>query len=139
MSVRRLLTKLNLFKPVTYPELTSVKNVYDDTYNKVKDGEIKIDFIHLNKNIGYIQYRLNGQIGLFYLDDRYRNLGIGKDILINTIEDMKKNNININEVWAVSSKDHPFWSNVFNKSFRFCDEKTLHPSITGDGYKMNLR
>lgn len=138
MSVRRVLTKLNLFKPVTYQELNLIRNVYADTYNKVKDGEIKIDFFHLNKNIGYIQYRLNGQIGLFYLDEKYRNLGIGKDILINTIEDMKKNNININEVWAVSSKDHPFWSNVFNKKFRFYDKKTLHPSVTGEGYKMTI-
>jgi len=136
MSVRRLLTKLNLFKPVTYQELTQIKNIHDDTYNKVKDGEIKIDYIYKDKHIGYIQYRLNGQIGLFFVDEKYRNLGIGKDILNNTIEDMKKNNIN--EVWAVTSKDHPFWSNVFNKRFKFCDEKTLHPSITGEGYKMSI-
>ena len=138
MSVRRLLTKFNLFKPVTYQELNLIRNVYDDTYNKVKDGEIKIDYIYKDKHIGYIQYRLNGQIGLFYLDEKYRNLGIGKDILTNTIEDIKKNNINVNEVWAVSSKDHPFWSNVFNKGFRFYNEKTLHPSVNGYGYKMSI-
>ncbi len=134
--MRRFLTKLNLFTPVVYSELTLIKNIHDDTHNKVNDGEIKIDFIHLNKNIGYVQYRLNGQIGLFYLDERYRNLGLGKAILVNVIEDMKKNNIN--EVWAVTSKEHPFWSNVFNGGFRYYDEKTLHPSVTGYGYKMSI-
>ena len=51
-----------------------------------------------------------GQIGLFYIDEKYRNNGLGKEILNNVINEMKNNNIK--EIWAVTSKDHKFWSNV---------------------------
>ena len=75
------------------------------------------------------------QIGLFYIDEKYRNIGLGKAILDNVIKDMKENNIT--QVWAVTSKDHPFWHNVYNKGFRYYD-KNLHPSVTGYGYKLTF-
>jgi len=45
---------------------------------------------------------------------------------------------NTTHVWAVTTDDHPFWSNVYNKSFQWCEWKKLHPSVTGSGYKMEI-
>jgi hypothetical protein len=45
---------------------------------------------------------------------------------------------NVTEIWTVATQDHPFWSNVFNKSFTFYDSRQLHPSVTGSGYKMKI-
>jgi hypothetical protein len=41
-------------------------------------------------------------------------------------------------ILTVTSQDHPFWSNVFNKSFSWYDEYKLHPTVTGAGYKMKI-
>ena len=40
------------------------------------------------------------------------------------------------EVWAVTSKDHPFWSTVYNNSFTW--RNPAHPSVTGSGYYMKI-
>jgi hypothetical protein len=39
-------------------------------------------------------------------------------------------------VWAVTTKYHPFWSNVFNKGFTYND--IVHRSVTGFGYSKRL-
>jgi uncharacterized membrane protein len=46
--------------------------------------------------------------------------------------DMKRNGVQ--EVWAVTIKNHPFWSNVYNSSFQF--KYPAHSSVTGSGYSM---
>lgn len=88
-----------------------------------------------NMSVAYIQYRLlTGQIGLFYIHKEYRDRGLGKQILLRVISDMKTEGRT--EVFAITTKNHPFWSNVFNKSFVWKDRP--HSSVTGDGYWMNL-
>ena len=42
----------------------------------------------------------------------------------------------VTKVWAVTTHNHPFWSNVFNKSFTL--KFPAHKSVTGSGYVMDL-
>jgi GNAT superfamily N-acetyltransferase len=116
-----------------YKEHKIVKN---DDWNKIKNGDITLEYyLHNNKMIGCINYRVyTGQIGLFFLEPNYRNIGLGKQILNKAINDIKQNNIN--EVWAVTSKNHVFWSNVYNGKFKYKEQ--LHPSVTGSGYSITL-
>jgi len=118
------------------------KVITDDHWNNKTDGTVLIEFFDVNdikkeNKIGYISYRVKvGQVGLFFLDKEYRNRGLGKQILTQVIEDMK--NYGVTEIWAVTTENHPFWSNVYNKSFSFYEYKQLHPTVTGTGYKMRI-
>ena len=108
----------------------------NDRFVKNKPGGIFLEYYD-NKNIriGYIRYYITtGQIGLFFINDEYQRRGLGKQILSKVIEDLKTNNCD--EVWAVTSTNHPFWSNVYNKSFVY--RNPAHPSVGGDGYFMKL-
>lgn len=87
----------------------------------------------MKESIGYITYRRRtGQIGLFRFDEQYRNKGLGKQILLKVIEDLPERN----EIFAVTTKNHPFWSNVFDKSFKW--SKDPHNSVTGEGYLLEI-
>ena len=131
-----ILSYIRPIKPIpSYNKLIIKTTIEDDTWNKIKDGQIIKDFYFLNENIGFISYRIGtGQIGLFYLNDGYRNLGLGKQILNNTIEELRANKQS--NVWAVTRYNHPFWSNVYKKGFVY--KERVHNSVTGDGYSMNI-
>jgi hypothetical protein len=106
----------------------------------ITDGEIRRTYYDTNvdppKNIGYIDYRLEpGQIGVFFINDEYQNRGLGKQMLMIAIDDIK-NYGTANTVWAVTIKNHPFWHNVWDQSFKYKDP--THSSVTGDGYVMTL-
>jgi GNAT superfamily N-acetyltransferase len=115
---------------------------YIDKMNKV--GKMA-EFYHLIKtrndieklackSIAYVSYKLEtGQIGLIYVKPKYQNAGIGKQIVLKVINDPY---INFKPVFTITAKNHPFWSNVFNKSFEY--SKRPHMSLTGDGYVLNL-
>ena len=122
--------------PLILENFKELREVRDDTWNKVRNGEVYLKYFSDNGDeIGYINYRnSSGQIGIFRLDEDYRNRGLGKQILAKVIEDLKKSNIK--EVWAITSKNHSFWSNVFNKSFKYKD--IPHKSVTGSGYSMKI-
>lgn len=86
--------------------------------------------------VGYIKYYLStGQVGLFFIEDAYQRRGLGKQILSKVIEELKANHCE--EVWAVTTNDHPFWSNVYDWSFTH--RCPAHPSVTGGGYFMKLQ
>lgn len=137
--------------------------VIDDTYNKVPNGNIWLCYFDKNKqvdiitqinnmdknlirkrddveelahkSIGYVSYKnKTGQIGLFFINKDYQNLGLGKQILIKLINEQINNDNN--KIWAITTKDHPFWSNVFEQSFEFASRP--HNSVTGSGYLLNL-
>jgi len=134
---RKLLT--NISNRYSLSNFRQNLSITYDTWNKIDCGKYTIKFYRNSNNqeIGHISYKLyTGQIGLFYIDDKYRNNGLGKQILLQTINHMKDNNINY--VWVVSLPQHSFWSNVFNKTFVFHDFNKLHPSVTGCGYKLDL-
>jgi len=139
---------------ISLHEFKEISFAFDDTWNKIPKSDIwkcyfKKNFnfneINLNittqtefeniceKSIGYINYRTGtGQIGYFFINENYRNKSLGKQILLNAILDMKNNKI----VWTIASHNHPFWSNVFNKSFKYSERP--HMSVTGSGYLLHL-
>ena len=86
--------------------------------------------------VAYICYNTsNGEIyNLSIHRPYYQNRGLGTQILEKATYEMRENNCE--EVWAVTSKNHPFWSNVNNKSFTY--RNPAHPSVTGDGYFIKL-
>jgi hypothetical protein len=115
--------------------------ISDDNFNNSEDGQYRDDIYIDNKKVGYIEYRIKtGQICLFYIYEReIRNCGLGKNVLYNTIETIRFKNPQIKYVWAATSKNHPFWSNVYNKNFIYSgDNSSVHNSITGFGYSLEL-
>ncbi len=118
--------------PITKYELK--KTINDDTWNKIPNGDISCEIIVDNIIVGNINYRIGtGQIGIYWLEEKYRNRGLGKKVLLDIMNEI--NNYGTKECWAVSTQGHYFWSNVFNKSFRYKDP--VHKSVTGMGYFIN--
>lgn len=126
--------------PLNISDFKQITTIKDDNWNKIPDSDFRIDFYDKLNNeqfAGYISYRAGvGQVGIFILEPDYRNRGLGKQILTQTINHMKE--FNQTHIWAITIDDHPFWSNVFNKSFKFHEMGKIHPSVTGSGYKMKI-
>ena len=125
-------------------------HISDDNFNNFKNGEITKyllpnsldhitfdtnDFYRTNKAIGMINYRIHsGQVGIFYLEPEFRNKGLGKQIILKVMKEMKDNETK--KMFAVTTRDNVFWSNVFNKSFAYVDR--VDENVTGMGYIMEL-
>lgn len=144
-------TKINL----TLDNFNEVTFILNDDWNKIQNGDIwkcyfeKQKIINIDakniknrydvekiavESIGYISYRIQtGQIGLFFMDEKYKRLGLGKQILTRAINDINSNKITA--IWAISTENHPFWSNVYDKSFEY--KLRPHKSVTGSGYLLN--
>jgi GNAT superfamily N-acetyltransferase len=121
-------------KSIFCPRLKYLK-LNDFTEIRKIDVSIKLEyFTKTNKSIGYIKYKPTGQIGLFFIDEEYQNRGLGKQILSKVIDELS--DIGCNEVWAVTTKNHIFWSNVYDKQFK--PRQPAHSSVTGSGYYINL-
>ena len=115
--------------PLSHPD-------YHDLFVHGKPGGIMLEYYNKKyEKIGYIRYYITtGQIGLFFIDKEYQNRGLGKQILSKVIDELEANHCE--EVWVVSTDNHPFWSNVYNKSFTH--RKPAHRSVGGSGYYMKL-
>lgn len=124
--------------PLYLNNFIQLKTINDDNWNYIPNGEVHIEFydkLNNNRYAGFINYRVYvGQIGVFVLNDEYRNRGLGKQILTQTIKDMKEHKCT--HIWAVTSRGHDFWSNVFGGKLKWADK--LHPSVSGDGYIMAI-
>ena len=86
------------------------------------------------QEIGYIEYKpYVGKICLFFItNSKYRNRGLGRQILNNVLDDIKCHGTK--RVWLVTSKyPHPFWE---QNNFTY----TPHPddSVTMHGYSRML-
>jgi len=124
---------INDFKEVRYDSMDTPPLGLEFVRNK--PGGVLLEYYDKDNRIGYIRYyNTTGQIGLFFIDEEYKNRGLGKQILSKIIKELKMNNCK--GVWAVTTTNHPFWSNVYNKSFTYKDP--VHSSVTGDGYFMDL-
>ena len=129
---------------IRMPPLTDFKEIRlvssempypNDYFVNKKPGGIMLEYYDKDVRIGYIRYYITtGQIGLFFIGDDYQNRGIGKQILSKVIKELKTNNCK--EVWVVTTINHSFWSNVYNKSFVYRDP--AHPTVGGTGYFMKL-
>ena len=118
-------------------DFNETQKISDDTWNNLPASEVRLTYFtkDTNQEIGYIDYRrASGQVGLFRLDEQYRNKGLGKQILQRVIDDLKQHGIK--SVWAVTTKDHEFWSNVFNKSFQY--REPIQLPCTGHGYALDI-
>ena len=123
---------------VPLPIISKVSGVYrysDENDYRYKPGTKIIDIYSEEKNIGLVQYNnLTGEIGMLLIHETFRNMGLGKFILKNIIDEMKVHEIK--EVWAISNKKHNFWSNVNNKSFLF--RSPVHSTTKHGGFYMRL-
>jgi len=123
---------------VPLPIISKVSGIYRyldaDDYTH-KPGTKIIDIYSEEKSIGLVQYNnKTGEIGILLIHESFRNMGLGKFILKNIIDEMKLHGIK--EVWAVSNKKHDFWSNVNNKSFSF--RSPAHHTTIHNGFYMKL-
>ncbi len=111
-------------------------SVSDDEWNKIKNGEIKVELKdhHDMHQIGFIRYRKYvGQLGLLFITDKdYMNRGLGTQLVDLAIGDMKS--VNVKEVWAVTRDEHPFWS----KHLNYTKRDPAHHTITASGYYKTL-
>lgn len=73
--------------------------------------EVIINYENKIENIGIIEYNIiSGQISYFFINEEYRNIGIGKKIVDEIIKDLKQNNTQY--VWLYDRENHPFWLNI---------------------------
>lgn len=125
------LQKISITSQITDDYLYMTKLTYPKAYQKDV-------YFYDKKEIGFISYRLHtGQIGLLELEKKYRRQGLGKQMLTTAIKNIKTFGTT-DVVFAFTSQDHPFWRNVYNKSFSWRDFGQLHWSITGHGYIMKI-
>jgi GNAT superfamily N-acetyltransferase len=131
----KLPIKIDTLKELRY-ESRNIKEP-NDYFRPNKPGGILLKYYNdTEQEVGYIRYYITtGQIGLFFIDKKYQNCGIGKQILSKVMEELKDNDCE--ECWAVTTMDHPFWSNVFDKSFKY--KYPVHKTVTGQGYVIKLK
>lgn len=114
-------------------QINEINQINNIDKNLIKDRDDVEKIAH--KSIGYVSYKnKTGQIGLFFINKDYQNLGLGKQILLNIINELVVDDKEKN-IWAIATKSHPFWSNVFKQSFDFTSRP--HDSVTGSGYLLN--
>lgn len=104
----------------------------------MKDSSHKlVEYYENNEKIGYIYYNIkNGSINVFYINEKYRNQGLGKQMLDKVIDEMK--DYNIDTIWVTNaSKYNEFWKNVYNKSFTYTFPVGVEPHLSG--YYMKLK
>ena len=108
----------------------------EDFIRHKKQNAIILEYYDKNTHIGYIRYYLTtGQICMFYIKKEYQNRGLGKQILRKAIKEMRENHCE--EIWLISSKNHPFWENIFQQSFVY--RNPIHISIKDcDGYYLDM-
>ena len=129
-------------KPLHLADFHQITYIKNDTWNNKPNTIFKTeiydnDGMEYEKYAGCIKYRpIVGQIGVFVLEDEYRNRGLGTQILQQTINHMKE--YNTTHIWAVAMENDVFWSNVMNKGFKWYEMGELHPSVSGSGYKMGI-
>ena len=139
--LRRILrpTPIIDLKKITFTSEITDDNLYINGHTYAK--AYRKDFYFYDGEatpIGDICYSLQrGQIGLLWLDENYRHQGIGKQMLTTAVVNIKNFGTS-KEVFAFTCKDHPFWSNVYNKAFSWREMGQLHWSITGHGYIMYI-
>lgn len=121
-----------------FSQLRQNKSVHFDMWNNLKDNHVHIEFFDNNAFAGMINYKVAvGQVSLLYLEKKYQNKGIGKEILLQTMTHMKE--YKTPYIWTLcNNKNHFFWSNVFQKKFVWCENEMLHPSVHGSGFKMKM-
>ncbi len=142
-NLARYFQKIIKFKTAPKLEISNFTPI-QHIYNNDPNSYCRIEFFDNSncKYVGLIVYRLTtGQIYTFYLENEYRNQGLGKQIIEQTIKHMK--DYNTPYIWLNIKKQHYFWSNIkINENkFQWCDKGKLFNSSssqTGVGYQMKI-
>ena len=123
---------LNRIK-VSHNELSIMRNYEYDSWNKIENGQVKLNTYYKNERIAFVSFRsFTGQIGLIDVDEKYRRQGIAISMLKLVEKDMMQNSVN--KIWAICSFGHYFWSVQTGYTF----EDRPHNSVTGSGYSKQL-
>ena len=96
-----------------------IKKISDDRINNIRNGFVTV-FYYEKKNwympdmyAGYISYMIStGEIAMIELLPEYRNRDLGKQIVQNVINDMKKHNVK--HICVETFGEYPFWSRIFD-------------------------
>ena len=96
-----------------------------DHYNKITNGQISLNLYSNDKQIGFVTFRVSGQVCLIDVNEKYRRRGFATHML----KEVEKHLVS-NKIFAICSKHHYFWS--VQKNY-FYDEQP-HKSITSSGY-----
>jgi ribosomal protein S18 acetylase RimI-like enzyme len=116
-----------------FRNLHLLRSVSNDIHNNVINGEVRISLLEQDTSIGLIQYRPhNGQIGLLFIDKKYRGKGLGTSLLLIAMNEIIVHNVD--NIWCVTRKDHPYWSRLMDFKYKY----PVHNSVTGAGYSMKL-
>ena len=95
------------------------------------------DDTNKGKYVGAINYNLNsGEIGYLWLSYKYRNQGLGTELVTCVCNEMKE--WNTKEIWLVSDKGHKFWERftIFDKHFTY--RNSIQKGLKRGGYFMRL-
>lgn len=126
-------------KPLLLSDFTETKTIEVDPWGPIYENHKLEYFDSQGESIGYNDYRPKmGQIGRFVLEEEYRNRGLGKQILLKCMDEMRSNGVK--EMYLVSTPDHSVWPNIFNKAFTYREPAQLDPNIhvTGGGFYLKL-
>ena len=125
-----------IFKPSISMLINTLKLSNIKHLRKFNNNDVIIKYYYLDKEISFINYNIfTGQIKYIYVNPLYQNKGLGTQILHNCIMEM---DIFYNkEVWCISGKNHIFWNNIYNKSFKY--RYPIQPYLpTLSGFYMKL-
>lgn len=113
-----------------------LKNINNLIKTTSKQNTLFTHKYHLhNKLISHITYNIDeGEINYINVNENFRSIGIGKKMLYDCILDMKNNNIST--IYCFTYLEHPFWSNIYNKKFKFTwiEEPKYYNASTYDMY-----
>lgn len=117
-------------KPLVLSDFKEIRSITDRQCTRLEYKNKK------DEHVGFIDYKPKiGQIGMFIIQDKYRNKGLGKQILTKPMNEMRQ--YDVKEVWASTLGEHPFWANVFNKTFEY--RVMVQPAyVKCDGYAKKL-
>jgi GNAT superfamily N-acetyltransferase len=126
-------------KPLLLSDFKETKTIEDDPWGPIYENHKLEYFNDQGESIGYNAYSPKmGQIGIFVLEEEYRNRGLGKQILLKCMDEMRSHDVK--EMFLVSTPDHPVWLNIFNNALTSRDPAQLDPNIrvTGGGFYLKL-
>lgn len=112
--------------------LTHLTNSEERLFSTKRSNEIILHRknTQCKEYIGYLTYKLNGQIGIVDVQPEWRLKGIAKYLITLATIEIKKNNPNI-KLWIACSKKHYFWS--AQRHYKYYEN--IHPSVNSTGYR----
>lgn len=97
--------------------------VYDQYFFGDLDTIVHKTYYKRNRIICKIIYGTkSGSIEMISVENKYKGRGLGKQMLIDALQDMRNNCLN--QAYAIAKRNHPFWNNIFKRAFKVNETKT---------------